>query len=196
MSNDKTIRAFLAIAPPAEILSEIGRIQNRLRPSCPFDIRWLKPEGIHLTLKFFGQISADDVAALAGVVEKHSSVLTPLQLVVKKLGVFPSWQRPRILWIGLTGETATLAALQKCLERDWEECGFAREDRSFRPHMTIGRIKSSRLSGEPAEFMAQTEESSAGSFRATGLTLFQSVLTPQGADYTPLARFPFGGKKS
>jgi RNA 2',3'-cyclic 3'-phosphodiesterase len=192
MDSDKTIRTFLAVAPPAEILQEIGKIQISLKCSCPFDIRWLKPESIHLTLKFFGNLSGADVITVSRVVERHSTLLAPLQLTVKKLGVFPSLQRPRVLWIGLEGETAPLSTLQRHLEQEWADCGFTREDRPFRPHLTIGRIKSSRLTGDPVKFMAQAGDWSAGNFRAAGLTLFQSDLTPQGAVYTQLAWFPFG----
>jgi 2'-5' RNA ligase len=191
MSNDKAVRTFLAIELPAEIRQIVADIQNKLKRSCPFDIRWLKPESIHLTLKFFGNVSGDDIIALSRVAEQHSAVLAPLQLAVKKLGVFPSLQRPRVLWIGLSGETAPLVTLHKKLEQGWADCGFAKEDRPFRPHLTIGRIKSSRLDGDPVKFMAQAGDWSAGSFRADGLVLFQSDLTPQGAIYTELARFPF-----
>ena len=195
MSNDKTIRTFLAIVPSAEVWQEIGNIQSRLKRSCPFDIRWLKPESIHLTLKFFGNVSGEDIIALSRVVEQHSAVLAPLKLIVKKLGVFPSLQRARVFWIGLEGETAPLSTLHKNLEQGWAAYGFAKEDRSFRPHLTIGRIKSSRLTGDPVKFMDQAGDWSAGSFRADGLVLFQSDLTPQGAVYTKLAWFPFGRLK-
>jgi 2'-5' RNA ligase len=193
MSSDRVIRAFLAIAPAAEVLQEIGNIQSRLKPSCPFDIRWLKPESIHLTLKFFGNVSEEDIMVLVRIVEQHSPTLAPMQLAVRKLGVFPALQRPRVLWIGLEGETAPLFTLQQNLELGWAACGFAREDRPFRPHLTIGRIKSSRLAGDPGKFMAQAGDCPAGSFRTDGLTLFQSDLTPRGAIYNQLAWFPFGG---
>ncbi|MDP2267843.1 MAG: RNA 2',3'-cyclic phosphodiesterase, partial [Deltaproteobacteria bacterium] len=127
MSNDKAVRAFLAIEPAAAIRQEIGNIQNRLKRSCPFDIRWLKPAGIHLTLKFFGNVSEEDIIALSRIVEQHGAMLAPLQLTVKKLGVFPSLQRPRVLWIGLEGETAPLSILQRNLEQGWADCGFAKE---------------------------------------------------------------------
>lgn len=195
MSNNKAIRAFLAIAPSAEVWQSIGKIQSRLKPSCPFDIRWLKPESIHLTLKFFGDVSPEDIIALARVVEKYSPTLEPLQLTVKTLGVFPSLQRARVLWIGLAGETAPIFTLQQNLEQGWAACGFTRDHRPFRPHLTIGRIKSSRLTGDPVNFLAQAGDWSAGSFRADGLVFFQSDLTPQGAVYTQLARFPFGGDR-
>lgn len=194
MSDDKAVRTFLAVELPAEIRQTIADIQNNLKRSCPFDIRWLKPESIHLTLKFFGNVSREDIIALSRVVAQHSAVLAPRQLAVKKLGVFPSLQRPRVLWIGLSGDTAPLVTLHKKLERGWADCGFAKEDRPFRPHLTIGRIKSSCLDGDPVKFMAQADDFSAGSFRADGLVLFQSDLTPQGAVYAELARFPFGGE--
>jgi 2'-5' RNA ligase len=194
MSNDKMIRAFLAVAPSAEVVQEIGNIQSTLKRSCPFDIRWLKPESIHLTLKFFGNVSEEDIMALAQIVEQHAAVLAPLQLTVKKLGVFPALQRPRVLWVGLEGETAPLSTLQQSLEQGWAACGFPREDRPFRPHLTIGRIKSARPTGDPAAFLAEAGDCSAGSFRADGMTLFQSDLTPRGAVYTQLAWFPFGGR--
>lgn len=193
MSSDGTIRAFLAIAPAAEILQEIGTIQRKLKHSCPFDIRWLKLDSIHLTLKFFGNVSAEDIMALSRIVEQHSPGFAPVQLTVKKLGVFPSLHRPRVLWIGLEGGTAPLLILQQHLEQGWAACGFTREDRPFRPHLTIGRMKSSRLTGDPVKFMAQAGDCSAGGFRADGLVLFRSDLTPLGAVYDQLAWFPFGG---
>jgi 2'-5' RNA ligase len=193
MSDDSAVRTFLAIELPAAIRQSIADIQNKLKRSCPFDIRWLKPESIHLTLKFFGNVSGEDIIALSRIVEQHGAAMFPLQLTVKKLGVFPSLQRARVLWIGLSGETAPLVTLHKNLEQEWADCGFAKEDRPFRPHLTIGRIKSSRLDGAPVKFMAQADDWSAGSFRADSLVLFQSDLTPQGAVYTELARFPLGG---
>jgi len=178
-----------------EIRQEIGNIQHRLKRSCPFDIRWVKPESIHVTLKFFGNLAAADITALAPIVERHSAAFAPLPLTVKRLGVFPSLQRPRVLWIGLEGGTAPLSTLRQNLDQEWAACGFTREDKPFRPHLTIGRIKSVRLSGDPVPFLAPARDWSAGSFRADGLTLFQSLLTPRGALYRQLARFPFGGGK-
>ncbi len=191
MDNEKSIRAFLAVEPPAEIRKEIGNIQDKLRGSCPFDVRWVKPAAIHLTLKFFGNVSPDDIAVISSIVGKNTPALAPLQFEVKRLGLFPSLKRPRVLWIGLEGDTAPLLILQKSLEQEFEEYGFRREERPFRPHLTIGRIKSSRLSGDAEKFMARGDKWEAGNFRADGLGLFQSDLTPQGAIYTRLGWFPF-----
>ena len=181
--------------PPAEIRKEIGNIQDKLRGACPFDVRWVKPAGIHLTLKFFGNVSPDDIAVISRIVEKNTPALAPPRLDVKKLGVFPSVKRPRVLWIGLEGDTCPLVILQKDLEQGFAECGFTGEERPFRPHLTVGRIKSPRRSEDPEKFMAQVGNWEAGSFCAEGLGLFQSNLTPRGAIYTRLAWFPFGCKE-
>lgn len=192
MSSEKPIRAFLAIEPPAEIRKEIGNIQNSLKRLCPFDVRWVKPDGIHLTLKFFGNVSEEDIMAISRVVEENTAATSPLHLKVNKLGLFPSRKRPRVLWIGLGGDTPPLLIMQENLEQGFAGCGFTREERPFRLHLTIGRVKTPHISGDPEQFMAKADDWAAGSFIACGLGLFKSDLTPQGAVYTRLAWFPFG----
>ncbi len=191
MGNGDALRIFLAVEPPAEILQEIGKIQERLQRSCPFEIRWVKPAGMHLTLKFFGYISAEEVLAITRVVEQFTPAVTPLHLEVKGLGVFPSLKRPRVLWIGLTGDVPPLVVLQKNLEEGFAGCGFPKEERRFQPHLTLGRIKSSRYTGDPEKFLQQHGTVAAGEFLAGGLSLFKSDLTSQGAVYTRLGWFPF-----
>lgn len=192
MSNELPIRAFLAIEPPREVLTAIGTIQNRLRSSCPFDIRWVKPEGIHVTLKFFGAISGEDIPAISQVVERQTGDMAPLKVSVGTLGVFPSLKRPRVLWIGMGGDIPPLILLQQRLEQDLAGLGFAGEERPFRPHLTIGRVKTPKTSADPEAFLRQGSSVAAGSFCADGLGLYKSDLTPQGARYTRLAWFPFG----
>jgi len=191
VNSEKSVRAFLAIEPPAEILKEIGKIQGRLKEACPFDIRWVKPEAMHLTLKFFGNISESEIAAVSQVVGKHTADAVPLHLEAKTLGVFPSLKRPRVLWIGLQGDTAPLVSLQKNLERGFEDCGFAREERPLRPHLTLGRIKAVKEIVGLEKTIESGRDFAAGSFWAAGLALFKSDLTPRGAVYTKLAWFSF-----
>jgi RNA 2',3'-cyclic 3'-phosphodiesterase len=191
VSNEKSLRAFLAIEPPANILREIGNIQNRLKGACPFDVRWVKPEGIHVTLKFFGNVSGEDIRVISGVVEKNTNAMAPLNLNVKRTGLFPSLKRPRVIWIGIEGDIPSLLLLQNSLEEGFTGCGFPKEERPFRPHLTIGRIKTTKYSGDTEKFWQRVDDCEAGSFRASGLVLFKSDLTPQGALYTKLAWFPF-----
>jgi RNA 2',3'-cyclic 3'-phosphodiesterase len=191
MKSEKNIRAFLAIEPPSEIRQQIANIQTRLKGSCPFDVRWVKPDGIHLTLKFFGDISEADIAAISEVAERNVRTAAPLHFEVKKLGVFPSLTRPRVVWIGLTGDTSFLLDLQKKLDQGFFDCGFQKEERPFRPHLTLGRIKTSKVPGDSEKFI-QRDDCDAGNFTASGLHLIKSDLTPQGAVYTKLAWFPLG----
>lgn len=195
VNGEKSVRAFLAIEPPAEILKEIGKIQSSLKMACPFDVRWVKPEAMHLTLKFFGNVSEEAIIVISRIVEEHTAVFAPLQLEIKKLGLFPSLRRPKVLWLGLKGDITSLLVLHNKLEQGFEECGFAREGRSFQPHLTLGRIKIPKCSGNPEQFLRDGGGCEAGSFLAGGLGLIKSDLTPRGAVYTRLAWFPFSAKE-
>lgn len=193
MSEEKSIRSFLAVDPPREIIDAIGMIQDRLRKNIQGDIRWVRPQGIHLTLKFFGAISESDVANISLVVENTTSNIAPFTLGIKRVGAFPDVKRPRVLWLGMDGDVDTLIRLQKEVDAELQKYGFEKEDRTFRPHLTLARIKDPRGLIGLAKIMEKRENYEAGSFSAAGLNLFKSDLTPKGAVYTKLAYFPFGG---
>ena len=193
MSEEKSIRSFLAVDPPREIIDAIGMIQDRLRKNIQGDIRWVRPQGIHLTLKFFGAISESDVANISLVAENTTSNISPFTLGIKRVGAFPDVKRPRVLWLGMDGDVDTLIRLQKEMDAELQKYGFEKEDRTFRPHLTLARIKDPRGLIGLAKIMEKRENYEAGSFSAAGLNLFKSDLTPKGAVYTKLAYFPFGG---
>jgi 2'-5' RNA ligase len=191
MPEGETIRAFLALDPPPEILRTIADIQGMLRKNIRGSVSWVRPEGMHLTLKFFADIAADDINAISEVVAGHAAGVRTFHLEAKGLGVFPGLRRPRVLWFGIGGEVERLIAMQKAIDQGLEACGFLREERPFRAHLTLARIKSPQgLSGIEGVLAAKGSES-AGKFTATGLTLFRSTLTPKGAIYTTLGHFPF-----
>jgi 2'-5' RNA ligase len=194
MTDEKKIRSFLALDPPEAVLREIGAVQNRLRKLIQGDIRWVRPEGIHLTLKFFGDISGDDVANIATVVGKAAENDAPFSLAIGGAGVFPDPHRPRVLWLGMNGDVGRLQVFQKRIEQALLQIGFPREERPFRPHLTLGRIRTAKGLIGLARALEKGEECTAGRFIASGLSLFQSELMPQGAIYTKLKFFPFSGK--
>ena len=194
MTDEKPIRAFLALDPPGEILREIAVLQDRLRKWLPGDIRWVRPEGIHLTLKFFGDVFEKDVAGIAEIVRERAAGVAPFSLSVGGIGVFPDSRRPRVLYLAMKGDAERLAAFQGELERALKMIGFPGEERPFRPHLTLGRFRSPAGLTGLAGALEKGGEDAAGQFIASGLNLFRSELTPRGAIYTRIERFPFAGK--
>lgn len=193
MPEAGTIRAFLALDPPPEVLHKVAEIQTAIRKNIRGALSWVRPEGIHLTLKFFGGIAEDDVHGISEVVAGQTIGVRPLNLEARGLGIFPGLKRPRVLWLGIDGEVERLIVLQKAIDQGLEARGFPMEERPFRAHLTLARIKTPQgLEGLNSVLAAKGSES-AGKFTATGLTLFKSNLTPKGAIYTVLNHFPFQG---
>jgi 2'-5' RNA ligase len=195
MTDERMIRSFLALDPPEEILREIGRVQERLRKLIHGDVRWVRPESIHLTLKFFGDIPERDVANISAVAGKAAAGVRPMDLAIGGAGVFPDPHRPRIIWLGMNGDVARLTTFQQGMERALQEIGFPREERPFRPHLTLGRIKTPKGLIGLTGVLEKGETYTAGRFTASGLGLFKSDLTPRGAIYTRLAGYPFAGQE-
>ncbi|HPD56574.1 MAG TPA: RNA 2',3'-cyclic phosphodiesterase [Smithellaceae bacterium] len=189
--EEKNIRAFLAIEPPAAILDAVGTLQEKLKKEIAGKVNWTKAQGNHLTLKFFGNISQNDVKNICAAAEKQIALIPPLSLKIEKTGCFPGGKNPRVLWLGVTGDTEKLAALQARLEEGFENIGFAREGRNFRPHLTLGRIKDPRQAKGAGEALRKYEDYCAGAFICNEMFLFQSRLNPQGAIYTKLEKFSF-----
>jgi len=193
IDSGKNIRAFLAIEPAEDILQELSRLQEKLKREISGRISWTKPQGQHLTLKFFGDISAEDVKNICSAVENRIASVSSLNLKIEKLGVFPDARRPRVLWCGVSGDGEKLLLLQKQLEADFEGIGFPGEDRPFRAHLTLGRIKEPHGLTGISEALTKHNAYAAGVFECRQLILFQSNLLPQGAVYTKLAEFTLKG---
>lgn len=193
MSETKNIRAFLAIYPPAVVLENIQALQNRLKKNIQGVIRWGRPEGIHLTLKFFGDISAQDVENISEAIAKRTAAVPPFALEITGLGAFPDATRPRVIWLGITGQLSPLLSLQKDLEAELSLLGFPKEDRLFRAHLTMGRVKVPRGIIGLAPAVEAGGNLTVGNFTVGEVALFQSSLSPQVAIYTKLAAFPLQG---
>jgi 2'-5' RNA ligase len=196
MSDERTVRIFLALDPPEGLLGEIGRVQNRLQGLIHGDVRWVRPEAIHLTLKFFGDVSERDVAKISAVAGKAAAGVRPFDLTIGGVGVFPDrYRQPRVIWLGMGGEAARLVTFQKGMERVLQEIGFPREERPFMPHLTLGRVLTPKGLTGLKGVLEKGEMYTAGRFTASGLGLFKSDLTPRGAIYTRLAGYPFAGRE-
>lgn len=193
MSSDSTFRTFLAIEIPKEILEQFERMQYRLGLSMTGVIRWARPGNTHLTLKFFGNITERDIRSITDALQAKAPALAPVRVAIGTLGVFPNLSRPRVLWMGVTEGMKELAALQGQVETALEAVGFTREERPFRAHLTLGRMKADRRIEGLEKAIEDHKGFAAGTFTATEMVLFRSDLKPTGPVYTPLATFRLGG---
>ena len=185
------IRSFLAIELPKTVLKSIEEVQGNLRLSRA-DIRWVSPGKIHLTLKFFGNIDESRIESIVQAIEGPVTAIKPFSLKVKGLGAFPHLKNPRVIWMGLTEGRDILTTFQRQLEEELEKVGFEREERSFQPHLTLGRSNSSRGRDELIGMMEKYREEEFGELVVEKLVLFKSDLRPSGPIYTVLKEIELG----
>ena len=186
------IRSFLAIELPKPILGKIEEVQGDLR-STHADVRWVSPEKIHVTLKFFGNIEESRIDLIFKSIEEPMRDALPFSVRVRGAGAFPSLKNPRVIWMGLADGKEMLISLQKQIEDRLEKIGFEPEDRPFQPHLTLGRMKSSRGKEELVRRMEKYTEEEFGAFQVERVVLFKSDLRPSGPVYTLLRELRLGG---
>jgi 2'-5' RNA ligase len=186
VSAPADVRAFVALELGARLRGAIGELQARLRPRLG-GIRLVRPEGIHLTLRFLGPTSPAETDALRPLLAAAAAACPPAEVRVTGLGIFPDRGSPRVLWLGLE-VPPQLLDLQRACERAARAAGFAPEGRPFKAHLTLGRWRDRATRPDlPAADLGRT--------RLDTLVLFKSDLKPDGAVYTPLAELPLGGKE-
>jgi RNA 2',3'-cyclic 3'-phosphodiesterase len=182
----ETLRAFIALELPLEIKEALAGFQGALRQAgLDKGARWVRPEHIHLTLKFLGDVPASRIGALEEALREAAVNVAPFILDVKGLGRFPPRGPAKVLWVGLEGELKRLYELYSRLETKTTALGFAAETRPFKPHLTLARL---RGGGELSDILEAHEEVVLGSFSAERLCLFRSDLSATGPRYTPLVQ--------
>jgi 2'-5' RNA ligase len=186
------IRSFIAIELPDEVRRVLDQVQKHLRDSVT-GVRWVQPESIHLTLKFLGSILPEQVAAISAAVGEVAHGEPPLALNVSGIGAFPNARRPRVIWVGIVGEVERLGRLQTRLESAVESLGFQREERPFRPHLTLGRVKDPRRPPDLTRALAETTVPASNPFDVREILVYKSDLRPTGAIYTKLQHLPLAG---
>ncbi len=187
------IRTFIAIEIPEEIKEALGRLQQRLR-AAEVKVRWVNPQNIHLTTKFLGDVNDSDVPKVCEVVKQAATQTPAFELEVAGLGAFPPKGAPHILWVGLQGGIETLARFVEEVDGALaDELGIRPERRKYHPHLTLGRVKSTRNTDRLKALMTECEPVELGTFSAESVTLFMSELTSEGAIHTPMAEMKFEG---
>ncbi|MEI6970668.1 MAG: RNA 2',3'-cyclic phosphodiesterase [bacterium] len=184
------LRAFIAIDTNAQIRQKLVHAQEELR-RIDDGVRWVAPEHMHFTLAFLGNIPRGIVPAVATEMDATGSSSSAFLCDVAGLGFFGSRNSPRVIWAGVSSVPALLA-MQKRLCSGMETLGIPQEDRPFKPHLTLGRVRSIRNSGPFMRKLESHAGTSYGQVLVDGILLLQSSLSPNGAEYSLLHRASIG----
>jgi 2'-5' RNA ligase len=188
--SDQIIRSFIAIELPEAVKKGLQQLQTELTLAQYSFVKCVAPEGIHLTLKFLGNIPAQKVTDITGVMEQASQGISPFQLQLTEIGAFPNMRRPRVVWVGIKGEVDKLVSWQQRLDDGLGQLGFAKETRPFTPHLTLARLRDNCSPGDILHFgemFAKAHVEVDYSFTVSSLNLMRSQLFPTGAVYSRLA---------
>ncbi|MBI2823252.1 MAG: RNA 2',3'-cyclic phosphodiesterase [Planctomycetia bacterium] len=190
----KTVRTFVAVEISTEVRAGAGRLIGRLEATGA-GVRWVKPEHLHLTLKFLGEVDLRDVPEVCAVVTQATTTVPPFSVRVAGAGAFPDFSRPRTVWLGVEDETGELAALHEQIDKALGGIGFRREQRRFRPHLTIGRVRSGgRGLAALAEALEKNRDFAAGVVDVDEVVVFSSELERGGPIHEPLATAELAGQ--
>lgn len=184
----------MAIDLAADVREALAALQAQLRRRGLERLRWVRPEGIHLTLKFLGETPSDKLPAIREALAESAKGVPPHRLSLGSLGTFGNRRGPQVVWVDLKGELAPLRQLQRQLEQGLEAAGFPREKREFSPHLTLARVRpESAPAMAPLIATALQEVQSPGSeMEVREVSLIRSTLGPGGAVYERLAAFALG----
>jgi 2'-5' RNA ligase len=181
------MRLFIAIEIPDDVKKLMAEAQAKLKGAA-VDAGWTRPQGIHLTLKFLGEVpeprAPELMTALTGAIKGTGD----FRLDIAGAGAFPNPKSARVVWIGVSGETDKLAKLQVAVEDAMTGLGFPREDRAFTPHLTLGRIKYIRSRDAWLKALEEIKDIKLPSFDVHSVSLMKSELKRSGAVYTELGR--------
>jgi len=181
----ETIRTFIAFELPPAVIFLLQEVQQELK-RLNLRARWVRPENIHLTLKFLGDVNPDDIHKIGTAMAGAAIDCLPITLSVRGVGVFPGIKRPRVIWVGLGGDTQSLLALQSRLEQKLAGAEFPKDKRSFKAHLTMGRIKQAANPAVLRQMIADYAKLSSEEFTFNQFILFKSDLKPSGAVYSKL----------
>jgi len=186
------MRLFVALDLPEDVRQKLCDLVGSLKKECP-SARWIRPESMHITLKFIGHVPDEKLDAIAQSLRKVFAA-APVDVAFQALGFFSNERRPRVLWCGVQA-SPNLAPLAADIESSLEPIGVARELRPYVPHLTLARMDPEKVTSESIEKLVnaaiEIKITDFGSARATEFYLYESALKPSGAEYTKLRTFPF-----
>jgi 2'-5' RNA ligase len=186
------MRAFVAVEIPESLRERMMAVRDRLL-NAGVEATWVRPAGIHLTLKFLGEVREERVPDILEALALAAADKGRLRLGIEGAGTFPNAPSARVVWLGITGETVRLAELQSAIERAMVGLGFASDDRPFCPHLTVGRVKRIRKREIWLRELEGVKDFALPGFDVVSFSLISSELRPGGAVYREVGRLALGG---
>jgi len=186
------MRLFIAFELSAEVKRQLREFENQITLDGA-KLRWLKEEQLHVTIKFLGEVGDEQLSDVKNVLQPLAREASPFSVTVLGSGVFPARGPVRIIWAGVDDAEERILPLQQIVERECEKTGFKREERPFRPHITLARVKDDRTRGalrkrvEAAPIEAREQLIDA-------VTLFQSKLSANGSEYSVVEKVEFNSQ--
>ncbi len=179
----ETFRAFIAVDLPESVHSFLSQAQEALK-LYGFRVKWVRPQNIHLTLKFLGNTDGADIDKIVAAMALATKDCAVVSLAAKGIGVFPDIRRPRVIWAGLSGQLEILQDIQQTLDGHLADLGFPKETRGFKAHLTLGRVKGKIACDRLKAAIVKLKGIESKSFVVNRIILFKSELRPSGAVYT------------
>jgi len=192
-SDRLKIRSFISLPISDQVRDILRKTINEIDGVIQDKIRWVRPEGIHLTLKFMGDINTDKIDALLLLLPEVATEVTPFELTLSELGCFPNNRRPRVLWAGVKGDLSTLQNLHLAVDNVVEKVGLPRERRGFSPHLTLGRVRrniSEREVDQIGQIIGLTSLPNTPSWTNQTVDLMRTELDPEGSRHYLVGSFP------
>jgi 2'-5' RNA ligase len=191
-NRETSWRLFVALELPPPVLEALASVQAALKAQGLEGLRWVRPQGIHLTLKFLGETPTSRLDELMRALEEATAGTGPLRLALSGLGTFGGRRGPRVLWVGLEGDLQRLAGLQRRVEEAMARLRFPREQRPFSPHLTLARVPEQDSARVAASLERATREVKVPpiTMSLSEVSLMRSHLQPSGAIYERVASFP------
>lgn len=184
-----TIRAFIAVEIPSGVRQDLSTAITQLKKHRG-DVKWVRPESMHLTLKFLGDVRKEQFADIESALKTALEWLSPFQVQIGGTGAFPNLKQPRVFWVGLQTGAEVLTKAAARIEDAFASLGFPKEKRAYSPHLTLGRVRSMHQIDQVSQAVSVLKIASEP-FTVNRVVLMQSDLKPTGAEYTPVFHIQF-----
>jgi len=186
------IRTFIAAECSGGIASRASKLMTQLS-QVPAKVSWVRPENLHWTLKFLGDVDLTDVATISAALQQVARETEPFEVVAQGVGAFPRLERPRTLWLGVSQGGEQLAELADRIDAALAPLRFKPEGRRYTPHLTLGRVRGRHHLAELSEALSEHADFHAGTVLVDEIVIFSSQLQPGGSVHEPLAHFELQG---